>query len=85
MLDDVRCFHVLRRHLQRGYAINELTLDAQHLSAGCKHCRVWAHVYQRFRHTRRGVDDVLTVVENQEEFLITDRSSDRRRRRPVAA
>src|SRR4029453_1916546 len=69
--DVVQRFLTVRRHIQGGHAIDVLARDSQALSARRKNERVWTSAHDRIRQLGRGVDEVLAVIKNKQEFLST--------------
>ncbi len=75
---------MFRRHIKRANVIDILTIDPQKLTTGCNYGDVRTIMDDCFSDLRRGIYDMLTVIEHEQQASIGDCVGDGCRRRPVA-
>src|SRR5438045_1132237 len=65
---------LLGRYLQGGNSIGEFAIDAQHLTTGCEDGYPRAARQNGLYEVCGRVDDVFTIIENEEQSAVSDRA-----------
>ena len=63
---------LFRRHVQRLYLIDQLSLGAQGFAAGRENLNSRARLQHHLDHNRRRVDDMLATIEHDQHLLIRE-------------